>query len=122
MQYMLLIYEDEGAEVSDEEQRASIDAHIALAARLRAERRFIAGDPLQPSSTVTTVRLDRSSGAEPGKVVVTDGPYADTKEQLGGFYIVEAADLDQALEDAVAIPSIGWGVIEVRPLLDLSGN
>ncbi len=54
--------------------------------------------------------------------MVTDGPYAETKEQLGGFYIVEAADLDQALADAAAIPSVGWGVIEVRPLLDLSGN
>lgn len=124
LQYMLLIYEDEAAEAarSEEEQRASIDAHIALAARLRAEGRFIAGDPLQPSPTATTVRLDGESQSRGGKVVITDGPYADTKEQLGGFYIVEAGDLDQALADAAAIPSIGWGVIEVRPLLDLAGN
>lgn len=123
MQYMLLIYEDEAAEAarSAEEQRASIDAHLALAARLRTESRFIAGDPLQPSATATTVRLDGGSGTK-GRVLITDGPYADTKEQLGGFYIVKAEDLDQALADAAAIPSIGWGVIEVRPLLNLAGN
>lgn len=124
MQYMLLIYEDETAEAarSDEEQKASIDAHIALAAKLRAEGRFVAGDPLQPSATATTVRVEGGPWAKGGKIVITDGPYADTKEQLGGFYVVEAADLDQALADAAAIPSIGWGVIEVRPLLDLAGN
>jgi len=118
LQYMLLIYEDEAADQArtEEERRASIAAHVALGRKLRDEGRFVAGDPLQPSATATTVTADR------GRIVVTDGPYADTKEQLGGFYIVEAADLDQALADAAAIPSIGWGVIEVRPLLDLSGN
>jgi hypothetical protein len=120
---MLLIYEDEAAEQArtQEEQEASIEAHVALARKLREEGRFVAGDPLQPSSSATTVRIDgaRSRG---GKIVITDGPYADTKEQLGGFYIIEAADLDQALADAASIPSIDWGVIEVRPLLDLSGN
>jgi hypothetical protein len=117
LQYMLLIYENEAAEAarSSEELKASIDAHIALAAKLRGESRLIAGDPLQPSATATTIRND-ASGA---RVVITDGPYAETKEQLGGFYIVEASDLDQALSDAMAIP--GSSVIEVRPLLDLSG-
>lgn len=121
---MLLIYEDEAAEAvrSEEEQRASIEAHIALAAKLRAEGRFLAGDPLQPSVTATTVRLEGGARAKERKIVITDGPYAETKEQLGRFYIVEAADLDQALVDAAAIPSIGWGVIEVRPLLELAGN
>ena len=118
LQYMLLIYEDEAADQArtEEERRASIAAHVALGRKLREEGRFVAGDPLQPSATATTVRADR------GKIVVTDGPYADTKEQLGGFYIVEAADLDEALADAAAIPSIGLGVIEVRPLMDLSGT
>lgn len=118
MQYLLLIYEDEAADQArtDEERSASIAAHIALAKRLREEGRFVAGDPLQPSPTATTVTTDR------GKIVITDGPYADTKEQLGGFYIVEAAHLDQALADAAAISSMGRGVIEVRPLQDLSGN
>ena len=117
MQYMLLIYEDEAADQarSEEERRASIAAHVALSRKWRDEGRFVAGDPLQPSATATTVSVDR------GRIVVTDGPYADTKEQLGGFYIVEAADLDEALADAAAIPSVAWGVIEVRPLLDLSG-
>lgn len=115
MQYMLLIYEDETVEagLSDEERQDSIARHIELARRLRSENRLLAGDPLQPAVTATCVRVEN------GRVVMTDGPYAETKEQLAGFYLVEAADLDQALADAVAVPSAARGVVEVRPILDL---
>jgi hypothetical protein len=115
MQYMLLIYEDEAAEekLPEEERSQSIGGHIALARRLREEGRLVGGDPLQPSSTATCVRV------EAGRAMITDGPYAETKEQLAGFYIVEARDLDQALADAAAIPSAARGVVEVRPVLDL---
>lgn len=115
MQYMLLIYEDEAAEagLSEEERRASIGRHIDLARRLRSENRLLAADPLQPAATATCVRVEN------GRVVMTDGPFAETKEQLAGFYLVEAVDLDQALADAAAIPTAARGVIEVRPILDL---
>ena len=112
MQYMLMIYDDEGEEAAmpDEEINAIVAAHSGLARKWRAEGRFLAGDRLQPSATATTVR------AIDGKIVMTDGPYADTKEQLGGFYIIEADNLDQALADASAIPSVGRSIIEVRPV------
>jgi len=112
---MLLIYEDEAREagLSEEERQSSIAHHIELARRLRSENRLLAADPLQPATTATCVRVEN------GRMVMTDGPYAETKEQLAGFYLVEAADLDQALADAAAIPSAARGVIEVRPILDL---
>jgi hypothetical protein len=112
VQYMLMIYDDEGEEAAmpAEEINAIVAAHSALARKWRDEGRFLAGDRLRPSSSATTVR------AVDGKVVMTDGPYADTKEQLGGFYIIEADDLDQALADASAIPSVGRSIIEVRPV------
>ena len=112
---MLLIYEDEAAEagLSAEERQDSIARHIDLARRLRSENRLLAADPLQPAATATCVRVDN------GRVVMTDGPFAETKEQLAGFYLVEAVDLDQALADAAAIPTAARGVIEVRPILDL---
>jgi len=112
LQYMLMIYDDEGEETAmpEEEINAIVAAHSSLARKWRAEGRFLAGDRLHPSATATTVR------AIDGRIVVTDGPYADTKEQLGGFYIIEADDLDQALADASAIPSVGRSIIEVRPV------
>jgi hypothetical protein len=112
LQYMLLIYDDEGEEAAlpEEDLSAIVAAHGALARKWREEGRLLAGDRLQPSDTATTVRM------VDGKIVMTDGPYADTKEQLGGFYIIEAEDLDQALADASVIPSVGRSIIEVRPV------
>jgi hypothetical protein len=71
---------------------------------------FKAGDPLQATTTASTVRIRN------GKTITTDGPFAETKEQLGGYYIVEAANLDEALKLAQRIPSARWGAIEVRPI------
>ena len=113
MQYMLLIYENEGdwEALSDAERSASVGRHIAFARRLRDEGRFLYGDGLQPTSTATTVRkVD-------GKLVLTDGPFAETKEQLGGFYVIEARDLDQAIEDASAISDRDGEIVEVRPIM-----
>jgi hypothetical protein len=112
VQYMLMIYDNEGEEAAlpEEELNAIMVAHSALARKWRDEGRFLAGDRLQSSATATTVRM------VDGKIVMTDGPYADTKEQLGGFYIIEADDLDHALADASAIPSVGRTIIEVRPV------
>jgi len=112
LQYMLMIYDNETEEAAlpEQELNAIMAAHGALGRKWRDEGRYVAGDRLQPSAAATTVRMVQ------GKIVMTDGPYADTKEQLGGFYIIEADDLDQALADASAIPSVGRTIIEVRPV------
>jgi len=90
-------------------------AYMAYTQALKDAGAFVAGDPLQPSSTATTVRL-RSDTRE-----VLDGPYADTKEQLGGYYLVEAKDLDEAVAWAARCPGATHGVMEVRPVMVIPG-
>lgn len=116
MQYMLLIYENEAdwEAMSVEERSASVARHVAFARELRAQGRFLAGDGLQPTSTATTVRRHA------GTITLTDGPFAETKEQLGGFYVIEARDLDQALSDAATLADREGQTVEVRPILDTS--
>jgi len=75
-----------------------------------------AGDPLQPVATATTVRVKN------GKTVTTDGPFAETREQLGGYYIIEAKDLDEAIGIAARVPSSRTGSVEVRPIMEIPGN
>ena len=113
MQYMLLIYDDEQAwSGMDEAQRGQIfQAYGAYTEDMRQKGVFVAGDALQPTSTATTVR-DRN-----GDRLVTDGPFAETKEQLGGYYLIEAGSLDDALDWAAKIPSARFGSIEVRPVV-----
>lgn len=114
MQYLLLIYEDENALHSlDEASRKKLmDDYRAFTASIRETGSFVAGDALQPTSTATSVRV---RGA---KTLTTDGPFAETKEQLGGYYLVEARDLDDAISMASRIPSAKAGTIEVRPIWD----
>lgn len=118
MQYMLLVYENESdwESLSESEQRASIGRHRDFAVRLRDEGRFLYGDGLQSSATATTVRKVG------GEVMISDGPFAETKEQLGGFYVIEAANLDQALDDAATISNREGELIEVRPIMDYTGH
>jgi len=118
MQYMLLIYDDEQAWAGmDEGQRGQIfQAYGAYTEDMRQKGVFVAGDALQPTSTATTVR-DRN-----GDRLVTDGPFAETKEQLGGYYLIEVDSLDDALDWAARIPSAKVGSIEVRPVMDTSGG
>ncbi len=113
---MLLIYEneDDWESLSDEARSASVNSHIAFARELRDQGRFLYGDGLRPTSTATTVRK------RDGEVVLTDGPFAETKEQLGGFYVIEARDLDQAIEDAARISARDGEVVEIRPIMDYS--
>ena len=114
MQYLLLIYEGE--------KRFQSLSKSDLAAELAEYRAFGSefaksiqgGNALQPTTTATTVRVRN------GKRLTTDGPFAETKEQLGGFYLVEARDLDQALEMAAKIPAARYGSIEVRPIMKFS--
>lgn len=112
MNYLLLIYEDEKAlHARDEKTRNQVfQEYGAFTASVRDGGQFVAGDALQPTSTATSVRV------RDGETITTDGPFAETKEQLGGFYLVSAKDLDEAISLAARIPSARFGTIEVRPI------
>jgi hypothetical protein len=115
MKYMLLIYGVEPTSApSPEDLKTEMDAYNAYTKLLQDRNAMVAGEALHPISSSTTVRV-RS-----GKTTTTDGPFAETKEQLGGFYIVEAKDLDEATEFAAACPGAKVGSIEVRPVVDFS--
>ena len=109
MRYMLMIHENEASYSEDEAVEAIIRAHTAFVDELRTAGVMVGGLGLQPTSTATTVRRTG------GEVSVHDGPYAETKEQLGGYYVIDVADLDAALHWARKIPLHADGVIEVRP-------
>ncbi len=116
MKYMLLIYHDEQLwnGYSDAERSAVYDEYRELMGELEAGKQILAGDELQPVSTATTVRV------RDAKALVTDGPYAETREQLGGFFLIEAKDLDEAKSIAARIPSARTGSIEVRPVAEMA--
>jgi hypothetical protein len=114
MRYLLLIYTAESDEQPSEEvANASHAAYGAFTADVRARGILQAGEALTPTSTATTVRVID------GETVTTDGPFAETKEALGGFYLIEARDLDEAIETAARIPAAKEGSIEVRPIWEL---
>ncbi len=113
MKYMLLIYGNEAAEASagETEQMAMFQAHMAYAAEMHEKGVMLGGDPLLPTSAATTVRVRN------GKALPTHGPFAETAEQLGGYYLIECANLDEAIAWAAKNPSAAYGSIEVRPLM-----
>jgi hypothetical protein len=113
MQYLLLIYDEEKnwETMSDEERNGLFGEYGAYTQELQASGKLVGGNPLQPTTTATTVRV------RDGEQVVTDGPFAETKEQLGGYYLIEAESVDGALEWAAKIPGARWGSIEVRPIM-----
>jgi hypothetical protein len=114
MRYLLMIYTDEKTEanMSPEEQGAYMAAYNAFSQTTRERNAFQAGEALQSTATATTVRVRN------GKTVTTDGPYAETKEQLGGYYLLKCKNLDEAIEFAALIPGAKHGSIEVRPILE----
>jgi len=115
MQYLLLIYGEEvdPASVSPADQAAEMEAYRAFSDEV-AERGFMrGGDALEPTSTATTVRVRE------GRTIVSDGPFAETKEALGGYYLVDCPDLDTAIELAAKIPGAARGSVEVRPIWEL---
>ena len=116
MKYMLTLIGPEGGweDTTPEQMKAELDRWSAYSQELVDAGAFIAGEGLQESATATTVRI-----ADDGERLVTDGPFAETKEQLGGFYLIECRDLDEALEWAMKVPASGGG-IEVRPVRDYS--
>jgi hypothetical protein len=110
MQYMLLIYEGQRPPMSSEEQGKLMQEYVAFTQGIVQSGQFKAGDPLETASTATSVRVRN------GKTLLTDGPFVETKEQVIGYYIVEARDLDEAASIASRIPSARTGGIEVRPV------
>ena len=110
MKYMLMIYRDEAAFAEGRTSGAHSGAYIAYTEALKGEGVLVGGDRLQPSATASTVR------AGEGGTEILDGPYADTKEQFGGFYIIDVPDLDAALQWAARCPGAVQGAIEVRPI------
>lgn len=114
MKYLLLIYMDENA-MSDTEREHCYVESAQVAQELDAQGQFVASAPLHPVSTATSVRVRE------GKSLVTDGPFAETREQLGGFYLVNAQDLDEAIAIANRIPGARVGTVEIRPVLEIAG-
>ena len=113
MKYMMLVYLDEHC-LSEEEREHCYVESAQLAQDLSSKGQYLYASPLHPTSTATSVQLRE------GKRLVTDGPFAETREQLGGFYLIDAPDLDEAIGIAERIPVAKVGTIEIRPVLDIS--
>ncbi len=114
MKYMLLVYGDEQA--SDEAEKAHCYQESAqIAHQIRATGQYLAAAPLHPVSTATSVRV------RDDKRLVTDGPFAETREQLGGYFIVDVRDLDEAIAIAGRLPGARLGTVEIRPLMEIPG-
>ncbi len=116
MKYLCLIYDDEKQMegMPKDESDAFMGEYFAFTQGIQESGQFIAGEALHPVHTATTVRIRN------GQMSTTDGPFAETKEQLGGFYLIEARDLNEAIQVAAKIPSARTGSIEVRPVVDFS--
>jgi len=112
MKYMLLIYSDEKAWTEDERQHCFAES-TQLTHELHARGQYLGASPLQGVATATSVRV------RDGKRLVTDGPFAETREQLGGFFLIEATDLNEAISIAARIPAARKGTVEVRPVVEL---
>jgi hypothetical protein len=112
MQYLLMIYTPETVEaaLSPAEQQTYMQAYFAFTKEVEDRKLLVGGEALQPVATATTVRV------RDGKTLITDGPFAETKEQLGGYYLLDCANLDQAIEMAAKIPGAVHGSVEVRPI------
>ena len=114
MRYMLLVYVDEHAMTDDERQKCYQDS-AQLARDLAASGNYIATAPLQPTPSAASLRV------RDGKPLVTEGPFAETREQLGGYFLVNAKNQDEALEIAARIPAARVGTVEVRPVIEVPG-
>jgi len=110
MQYMLMMYFDEQS-LSDAQRQKCYLESAEFARGLHAAGKYVAASPLYPTSTATSVRV------ADGKRMITDGPFAETREQLGGFFVIDVDNLDEAIEIAAQIPAGRWGGVEVRPMI-----
>lgn len=114
MKYMLLIYTDEQSWTEAEREHCFAES-TQLAHQLKASGQYLSANPLHPVASAASVRVRE------GKSIVTDGPFAETREQLGGYFMIEAEDLDGAIRIANRIPGARKGTVEVRPVLELAG-
>ena len=114
MKYMLLIYDDTRVweNFSDAERAKGMELYMKFTQEVKNGGHYVSSNQLQPASVATTVRT------RDGKRLVTDGPYAETREQLGGYYMIEAKNLDEAIAIAEKVPSAEWGAVEVRPIVE----
>ncbi|HEY1461969.1 MAG TPA: YciI family protein [Terriglobales bacterium] len=112
MKYMLLIYLDEKGLTEAQRMDCYADS-AAYAHKLQASGKFVSTSPLHPTSTATCVRQDN------GIPLVTDGPFAETREQLGGYFVIDVDDLDEAIRIASEVPAGKWGTVEIRPMIDV---
>jgi hypothetical protein len=114
MKYMLLIYFDELA-LSETEREQCYGESVQLAHQIKSSGQYLAANPLHPTSAATSVRVRE------GKRFVTDGPFAETREQLGGYFLIDAKDLDEAIGIATRIPMALKGTVEIRPVIAIAG-
>ncbi len=114
MKYMLLIYGEENAWTKRERENC-YEESLQLVQQLRASGQYISSSPLHSVTTATSVKM------RDGKKLVTDGPFAETREQLGGYYLIDTKDLDEAIAIAERIPAARKGTVEIRPIVELSG-
>ncbi len=114
MRYMLLIYLDEQALDETEREQCYVES-AQLAQELNSTGQYLAANPLRPTSTATSIRV------RDGKRLVTDGPFAETREQLGGYFLIDAKDLDEAIGIAARIPVARKGTVEIRPVMEVAG-
>jgi hypothetical protein len=114
MKYMLLVYMSEQAMTDEERQHCYVES-AQLTQTLHANGQYLAAGPLHPVATATSVQVRE------GKRLVTDGPFAETREQLGGYYVIEAKDLDEAIGIAERVPPVKYGTIEIRPMMEIPG-
>ena len=114
MKYLCLIYENENAwtTMTKEQGDAILGEYFTFTDGIQKSGHLLGGEALQPTQSATTVRVRN------GKISTTDGPFAETKEQLGGYYLIEARDLNDAISVAAKIPSARYGAIEVRPVME----
>jgi hypothetical protein len=114
MRYMLLIYGDEQALGETERAQCYVES-AQLAQEIHSSGQYLAAAPLHPTSTATSIRM------RDGKRLVTDGPFAETREQLGGYFLIDAKDLDEAMGIAARIPVARIGTVEIRPVMEVAG-
>lgn len=114
MKYLLLVYGDEQA-WTEQERNDCMDESIRLCHELYRGGQYLGASPLQPVATATSIKVRE------GRRLITDGPFAETHEQLGGYFLVDAADLDEAIAIAGRIPAATKGTVEIRPLVELEG-
>jgi len=115
MKYMLMMYFEENGALTQEQREHCYVESTAFAQKLHEDGKFLGAAPLQPTSTATSLRL------QDGKRLITDGPFAETREQLGGFFLIDAKDLDEAIDIASRVPAGRWGTVEIRPLVEVDG-